>query len=96
MGLANHVIPRGSIYTTIKELDPNIPYYRRNYYGSQFPNSCICGPSGILCQLIQLRKDRYLCGGSDCFLGLIQRSGCTVLFFFGGGGCGGGLGVSTN
>ena len=41
-------IPRGSIYTTIRELGPKIPYYRRNY-GSQFPNGCICGPSGIFC-----------------------------------------------
>ena len=28
------------------ELGTQIPYYRRNY-GSQFPNGCICGPSGI-------------------------------------------------
>ena len=39
-------VPRGSIYTTIKELGPIIPYYRRNH-GSQFPNGCICGPSGV-------------------------------------------------
>ena len=37
--------PRGSTYTTIGELGPQIPYYRRNY-GSQFPNGCICRPSG--------------------------------------------------
>ena len=37
--------PRGSIYTTIGELGPKIPHCRRNY-GSQFPNGCICGPSG--------------------------------------------------
>ena len=37
--------PRGSIYTTIRELGPKIPYYIKNY-GSQFPNGCICGPSG--------------------------------------------------
>ena len=36
--------PKGSTYTTIRELGPKIPYYRRNY-GSQFPNGCICGPS---------------------------------------------------
>ena len=41
------LIPRGSTYTTIRELGPKIPYYRRNY-GPQFPNGCICGPSGIL------------------------------------------------
>ena len=41
-----HVRPRGSIiYTTIRELGPKIPDFRRNY-GSQFPNACICGPSG--------------------------------------------------
>ena len=34
------------MYTTIRELGPKIPYYRRNY-GSQFPNSCIYGPSGF-------------------------------------------------
>ena len=37
--------PRRSMYTTIRELGPKIPYYTRNY-GSQFPNGCICGPSG--------------------------------------------------
>ena len=42
---AQTLSPRGSIYTTISELGPKIPYYRRNY-GSQFPNGCICGPSG--------------------------------------------------
>ena len=40
------MFPRGSIYTTIREVGPEIPYYRRNY-GSQFPNGCICGPSGF-------------------------------------------------
>ena len=40
-------VPRGSMTTTtIRELGPKIPYYRRNY-GSQFPNGCICGPSGV-------------------------------------------------
>ena len=39
----NAIFPRGSIYTTIRELGPEIPYYRRNY-GSQLPNGCICGP----------------------------------------------------
>ena len=39
-------LPRGSTYTTIRELGPKIPYYRRNY-GSQFLNGCICGPSGL-------------------------------------------------
>ena len=34
------------MYTTIGELGPKIPYYRRNY-GSHFPNGCICGPSGL-------------------------------------------------
>ena len=38
-------LPRGSRYTTIRELGPQMPYYRRNY-GSQFPG-CICGPSGL-------------------------------------------------
>ena len=33
------------MYTTIRELGPKMPYYRRNY-GSRFPNGCICGPSG--------------------------------------------------
>ena len=33
------------IYITTRELGPKIPYYRRNY-GYQFPNGCICGPSG--------------------------------------------------
>ena len=40
-----HKRPRGSIYTTIRELGPKMPYYRRNY-GSQLPNGCICGPPG--------------------------------------------------
>ena len=35
-----------SIFATIEELGPKIPYYRRNS-GSQSPNGCICGPSGI-------------------------------------------------
>ena len=39
-------LPRGSIYTTIRELCPKIPCSRRNY-GSQFLNGCICGPSGL-------------------------------------------------
>ena len=41
-------IPRGSIYTTIGELiiGPKMPYYRRNF-GSQLPNGCIRGPSGL-------------------------------------------------
>ena len=43
--LYKDIDPRGSIYTTIKELGPKIPYHGRNY-GSQFPNGCICGPSG--------------------------------------------------
>ena len=43
---------RGSIYTTIRGLGPKIPYYRRNY-GSQFPNSCICGPSGAHCFVVE-------------------------------------------
>ena len=46
MGKCRCSRPRGFIYTTIRELGPQIPYYRRNY-GSQFPNGCICGPSGI-------------------------------------------------
>ena len=33
------------MYTTTRELGPKISYYRRNF-GSQFPNGCICGPSG--------------------------------------------------
>ena len=33
---------RVHICTTIRELGPKIPYYRRNY-GSRFPNSCIFG-----------------------------------------------------
>ena len=37
--------PRGSMYTTIRELGPKIPYDGRSY-GSQFPNGCICGPCG--------------------------------------------------
>ena len=37
--------PRGSMYTTIRELGPKKPYYRRKC-GSQFSNGCICGPSG--------------------------------------------------
>ena len=40
------VFPRGSIYTTIMELGPKMPYYRRNF-GSQLPNGYICGPSGF-------------------------------------------------
>ena len=44
---ANNKFPTGSIYTTIREVGPNIPYYRRDY-GSQFPNGCICGPSGLV------------------------------------------------
>ena len=40
------MFPRGSIYTTIRELGPQIAYYRRKY-GSQFSNGCICGPSGF-------------------------------------------------
>ena len=40
-----HAYPRGSIYTTMRELGPQIPYYGRNY-GSQFPNGYVCGPSG--------------------------------------------------
>ena len=39
--------PRGSIYTAIRELGPKMAYYRRNH-GSQFPNGCICGPSGSM------------------------------------------------
>ena len=35
--------PRGSIYTTIRELGTKIPDYN---LGSQFPNGCIYGPSG--------------------------------------------------
>ena len=46
--------PRGSLHITIKELGPQIPYYRRNY-GSQFPNGCICGPSGP-CMLQKVSK----------------------------------------
>ena len=42
----NGLVPRGSIYTTIRELGPKVQYYRRNY-GSQFPNGCTCGPSGV-------------------------------------------------
>ena len=33
------IYPRRSICTTIRELGPKMPYYRRNY-GSQFPNGC--------------------------------------------------------
>ena len=33
---------RGSIYKTIRDLGPKIPYCRRNC-GSQIPNGCICG-----------------------------------------------------
>ena len=39
-------VPRGSIYTTIRESGPKILYYRRDH-GSQFFNGCICGPSGV-------------------------------------------------
>ena len=39
-------LPRGSIYTTIRELGPKIPYNGRNS-ASQFPNGCICGPFGL-------------------------------------------------
>ena len=46
-GLRIQGLPRGSTYTTIRELGPKIPYYRRNY-GSQFPYGCICGPSGLV------------------------------------------------
>ena len=35
------------IYTTIRELGPKMPYYRRNY-GSQFTNGCIRGPAGYM------------------------------------------------
>ena len=38
LGFRGLGFPRRSIYTTIKELGPKIPYYRRNY-GSQFPTS---------------------------------------------------------
>ena len=44
---------RESMYTTIRELGPKIPYYRRNY-GSQFPNGCICGPSGTIIRIMKL------------------------------------------
>ena len=40
------MVTRGSRGTTTRELGPKIPYYRRNY-GSQFPNGCVCGPSGV-------------------------------------------------
>ena len=55
-------VPRGSIYTTIRELGPEIPYYRRNY-GSQFPNGCICGPSGVVAIFYHWLKIRS-CGHS--------------------------------
>ena len=69
--------PRGSIYTTIRELGPKIPYYRRNY-GSQFPNGCICGPSGspkLAWSSIQtsLQQDSNL-----------QRAPCQVMALFAG------------
>ena len=44
--------PRGYIYATIRELGPDIPYSRRNYR-SQFPNGCLCGPSGT-CRTVGL------------------------------------------
>ena len=48
-----NILPRGSTCTTIRELGPKIPYYRRNY-GSQFPNDCICGPSGLCIRVVLL------------------------------------------
>ena len=51
--------PRGSIYTTIRELGPKTPYYIRNY-GSPFPNSCICGPSGCV-EFLCLQDVTWLC-----------------------------------
>ena len=44
-------IPRGSIYTSIRELGPKVLYYRRNF-GSQLPSGCICGPSGIVLKIM--------------------------------------------
>ena len=38
--------PEGPYIQLLGALGPKIPYYRRNY-GSQFPNGCICGPSGM-------------------------------------------------
>ena len=39
------VKPRGPTYTTIGDLGPIIPSIVW-YFGAQFPNSCIYGPSG--------------------------------------------------
>ena len=39
-------LSRGSTYTTIRELGPIIPYIVW-YFGAEFPNSCIYGPSGL-------------------------------------------------
>ena len=39
-------LPRGSTYTTVRELGPIIPPIVW-YFGAQFPNSCIYGPSGL-------------------------------------------------
>ena len=43
-------------------IGPKIPYYIKNY-GSQFPNGCICGPSGCAFTFsrVQARR-RGLCG----------------------------------
>ena len=38
--------PRGSIYTTIREVGLKIPYYRR-HSGSQFPNGSVCTISRV-------------------------------------------------
>ena len=61
---------RGSICTTIRELGPKIPYYRRNY-GSQFPDGCICGPSGSMLNAC-LKLGHRICS-------LVVKSVCKTL-----------------
>ena len=42
----NETFPRGATFTTIREEGPIIPSIVW-YFGAQFPNSCISGPSGF-------------------------------------------------
>ena len=56
-GRSNEGTPRGSIHTISRELGPKLPYYRRNY-GCQFPNGCICGPSGTSSELSMILESQ--------------------------------------
>ena len=59
------------IYITMRELGPKIPYYRRNY-GSQFPNGCICGPSGTTNACSYIQQTLVLCPGQLHWLGDLE------------------------